>query len=698
MGNEPSQTIPGRVSLELAELLGVGAELGTPLLTIDLQGRVVAMNAAAEALTGWSQDQALGQTLEQVCADLHCPLSAWAVELLETGSGAEPAKLPCLCAGYPRELQARALRLDDAQGRPAGLVLALRDVTERRPEFQQLLDHIHDQRHRTDSIVANMPGVVWEAWGVPDTADQQTDFVSGYAEQLLGYPLEDWLSVPNFWLTLVHPEDRARVAAETRALFERGRGGLLQFRWVARSRRVIWVEAHCVVIRDPQGRPIGMRGVTMDITARKLAEQERDRLLELERAWHRAAELARRNLALMAEVSALLADPLDDHDTLARVAGLMVPQLADWCALDLADPDQAPRTVALAHFSPEQTEQARALHRRLLSEPEGDSCLARVLRGGPSELCNSVPEPLRAEGVSAVLVVPLAARGRALGALSCVLAESGRSYTGADLALAEELARRIALALDNARLYHDIQDAVHARDQFLSIASHELKTPLTALLGYADLVQRRLPAQVGERDRRALQIMHEQSVRLNRLVTTMLDLSRIQSGQLAIEHDLLDLGALAERVVAEMRPTLDDHTIQVETPETPLLVEGDGQRLEQVIQNLINNAVKYSPCGGAVRARVFQQRNRAVLEVEDEGIGIPSAALPRLFDRFYRASNVDAQHISGLGIGLYIVREIVRLHRGAVSVRSREHQGSTFTVALPLAEARQPYQRALGEL
>jgi PAS domain S-box-containing protein len=696
MGNEESQMEPGRVSLELAELLGVGAELGTPLLTIDPRGRVLAMNAAAEALTGWSQDQAQGQSLEQVCAALHCPLWAWVAELLEAGGGAV-ADLPCVCAGQPRELRARALRLDDAQGHLTALVLALRDVTERRPEFQQLLDHIHDQRHRTDSIVANMPGVVWESWGAPDDAAQQTDFVSGYAEQLLGYPLEDWLSAPNFWLTLVHPEDRARVAAEVRALFERGWGGVLQFRWVARSRRVIWVEAHCVVIRDPQGRPVGMRGVTMDITARKLAEQERDRLLELERAWHRAAELARRNLALMAEVSALLADPLDDHDTLARVAGMIVPQLADWCALDLAEPEQAPRTVALAHFSPDQAERARALHQRLLSEPEGGSCLVRVLRGGPSELCNAVPEPLRAEGVSAVLVVPLAARGRTLGALTCVLAESGRSYTGADLALAEELARRIALALDNARLYHDIQDAVHARDQFLSVASHELKTPLTALLGYADLVQRRLPAQVDERDRRALKIIHEQSARLNRLVTTMLDLSRIQSGRLAIEHSLINLGALAEHVAAEMRPTLDHHAIEIETPKAPLLVEGDAQRLEQVLQNLISNAVKYSPGGGVVRARVFQRADKAVLEVEDEGIGIPPASLPRLFDRFYRASNVDAQHISGLGIGLYIVKEIVRLHRGAVSVRSREHQGSTFTVVLPLAEAQRPYQRALGE-
>jgi signal transduction histidine kinase len=227
--------------------------------------------------------------------------------------------------------------------------------------------------------------------------------------------------------------------------------------------------------------------------------------------------------------------------------------------------------------------------------------------------------------------------------------------------------------------------AVHIRDTFLSTASHELKTPLTVLLGNVQLLQRRQrqAASLAEQDQRLLRIIGEQAVRLNRLIAALLDISRLQTGQLTIMRAPLDIGALVRQVVDEVRPTLVQHTLACNLPDTPLMIEGDELRLEQVLQNLLSNAVKYSPGGGPITVRVERQGERVCVAIADQGIGIPQANLPKLFERFYRADNVDPQKISGMGIGLYVVRAIVELHGGEVDVVSPEAGGSIFTVYLP---------------
>jgi signal transduction histidine kinase len=284
------------------------------------------------------------------------------------------------------------------------------------------------------------------------------------------------------------------------------------------------------------------------------------------------------------------------------------------------------------------------------------------------------------------MCLPLIARGHTLGTITFVTADSGRHYGNAELALAEDLASRAAIALDSARLYSDAQNAVRARDQFLSIASHELKTPLTSLMGYIELLQRRTAHAhtLTDRDRRAIRVVGEQAMRLNKLIGALLDLSRIETGQLSIERALVDLNALAQRLAEEAQQTTERHTITFSGNGQPLIIHGDELRLEQVVQNLIQNAIKYSPNGGAVTVRVERQGANACVAVSDQGIGIPAAALPQLFRRFFRAPNADSQHISGMGIGLYVVREIVQLHGGAIDVASQEGSGSTFTVHLPL--------------
>jgi PAS domain S-box-containing protein len=228
--------------------------------------------------------------------------------------------------------------------------------------------------------------------------------------------------------------------------------------------------------------------------------------------------------------------------------------------------------------------------------------------------------------------------------------------------------------------------AVRVRDTFLSTAAHELKTPLTVLLGNVQLLQRRA-ASLAERDERLLRIIGEQAARLNRLIAVMLDISRLQIGQLTITRAPLDIGAMVQRVVDDVRPTLVQHTLTCRLPDTPLMIEGDELRLEQVLQNLLNNAIKYSPAGGPITVQVERQGEGVYVAVADQGIGIPQANLPMLFQRFYRADNVDPQQISGMGIGLYVVRAIVELHGGQVNVVSPDGGGSIFTVYLPEMQA-----------
>ena len=232
------------------------------------------------------------------------------------------------------------------------------------------------------------------------------------------------------------------------------------------------------------------------------------------------------------------------------------------------------------------------------------------------------------------------------------------------------------------------QRALQVRDLFLSIASHELKTPLTAVLGNVQLLQRR--AQPGyavtERDQQALRVVADQVRRLNQLIVDLLDVSRLETGQLHINCAPVDLAALTRRVVDELQVALDTQTITYGDTGEALVVAGDELRLEQVLYNLLGNALKYSPADGHVSVRVERRHEWACVAVADRGIGIPPEALPQLFDRFYRAENADGQNARGIGLGLYVVKEIITLHEGRVEVESTEGQGSTFTVCLPLHE------------
>ena len=403
------------------------------------------------------------------------------------------------------------------------------------------------------------------------------------------------------------------------------------------------------------------------------------------------------------EASTVLTASLDYESILADFVRLAVSHLADWCALDVYAEEGSIRRYVLADTSKDRNSQVA------LSEWHGAAAdvsfgPAQVLRTGQSEIMPQLSDEilaalaedehldfLRLPGAGSAMVVPLTVRGRTLGAITLVRSGGERRYREEDLRLAEDLARRAALAVDNALLYREAQQALHARDAFLSVAAHELKTPTTLILAHAQLLQRRAEQSgASDRDRRSLRMLGSQAERLTQLIQVVLDVSRLQGGELRLNRAAVDLVVIARRVVEELSMVADQHQLVFAGPPEPQVVHGDSLRLEQVLQNLVQNAVKYSPAGSVVRVQIQRRAAEVAVSVSDQGIGVPEAALPELFTPFYRASNID-QGVSGFGIGLYVVKEITTRHGGSVQVTSTEGQGSTFTVLLPLYQPHEEY-------
>jgi PAS domain S-box-containing protein len=403
-----------------------------------------------------------------------------------------------------------------------------------------------------------------------------------------------------------------------------------------------------------------------------------------------------RNLSFLAEASKILSSSLMFKRTLRNVAKLAVRHIADWCAVDMLTSPTTVESLAVAHVDPKKVRWAKELRKRNpmdLSRPTG---LPNVLHTGRSEFYPVITDEMlvasasdertleltRSLGLSSVMIVPLTVRGKVIGAITFVAAQPGQHFTTADLAMAEELASRAALAIENSRLYTESQAAVELRNDFISVASHELRTPVTSLKVYTEVLQRQFERRGDDNTSRYLGKMNAQIEKLTVLISDLLDVSKIESGKLDLRHDRVDLGAMAAEVVETIQATTDKHRIKIQGA-VARPVRGDRDRLGQVLTNLLTNAVKYSPQANEITVRLLEQKQGAGIEVEDFGIGMEKEHLSRVFDRFYRVSSPDEKTFPGLGIGLYISNEIVRRHGGTMAVKSTKGSGSVFRFTVP---------------
>ena len=484
--------------------------------------------------------------------------------------------------------------------------------------------------------------------------------------------------------------------------------------WLAQARESAKAGSLASVPLTIGGRTIGSMGLafegfrTFDTHDREfliaMAGQcsqalERVRLYSVERTARTDAETRDRQNAFLAHASALLSNSLDYATTLSSIAQLAVADLADWCIIDLVDEDQSMKRLSVRHKDAAKAELARELCRDYPLDPKWPDGIAKTLRTGESQLVPKVSDALMAAigrnarhslllrglGYRSGMTVALRNRGTIIGALTFVRSTDDRPYAARDLALAEQLAARSATAIDNARLYAQAMEAINDRDSFISVASHELRTPLSTFKLGVDVLSRLARTQQAELTERipaVLDKVRNQSDRLERLVSQLMDVSRLAAGRLKLDVEPVELSDLVREVAGRFA---DDALVM----ETELRVDAstraagrwDRLRIDQVITNLISNAMKYGR-GSPIDVAVATTESEVLLSVRDRGIGIALEDQKRIFDRFERAG-LD-KRITGLGLGLWIVREIVRAHGGRVGVESALGQGATFTVALPL--------------
>jgi signal transduction histidine kinase len=282
--------------------------------------------------------------------------------------------------------------------------------------------------------------------------------------------------------------------------------------------------------------------------------------------------------------------------------------------------------------------------------------------------------------------VPLLVRGRPVGVLSfgTTLQESRREYTERDVPLMEEFARRVSLAIENARLFREADELNRLKDEFLATVSHELRTPLSAILGWSRLLASGELSP--EKQCRAIEAIERNAQAQARLVDDILDVARGMSGNLRLELKHIDLVSVAHRGADAIAPAAAAKKINVDIQApTPVPVMADAARLQQVVWNLLSNAVKFTPSGGHVSVNVRARDGSAELKVTDTGAGIPPAFLPFVFDKFRQADGSFTRQYGGLGLGLAIARHLIELHGGSIEAKSEgEGRGATFCVTLPL--------------
>ena len=511
--------------------------------------------------------------------------------------------------------------------------------------------------------------------------------VTGYAEdELLRTTMRQ----------LTHPDDRGADLEQAQRLAAGEIGSYqVEKRYVRKDGRTVWVLLNESVIRDADDLPLYFIAQVLDVTERKAAE-ERERQLARAQAAQEEAEAAASQMEFLARAGSTLASSLEYEATLESVARLSVPALGDFAVVDVLEEDGRIRRVAAAHADPAREEAVQEL-RAYPPAPDADWHPAvRAIHTGRTVVLD--PFDVSALGPKAMLplhpqlqaraqmTVLLIASGRTLGALTVGLdARSQKRFGPTEVALAEEVARRAAMALDNAALFQEAEQANRAKSDFLTVMSHELRTPLNAIVGYTDLLQAGVPGPLTEPQVLYLERISRSSGHLLSLIEEVLTYSRLEAGRESVRREVVDLDDVVQHACALIEPLAVERGLRfrVHVPERRVRLESDARKIQQMLANLLSNAVKFTERGEVEIATRVEEADVA-FDIRDTGIGIAPEHLEKIFEPFWQADSGTTRRAQGTGLGLGVTRRLARLLGGDVTVRSDVGAGTTFTLRLPL--------------
>ena len=715
-----------------------------PLFIHDVSGRIVDCNEEACRSLGYTREELLSFCIRDLATNLvsdEDKRSRTEPTLWQRALSGEPGRVTGVHQGEHRRKDGTTFPVEVYVGSvdyggERMIFASARDITERKrteEEIRQLNEtlelRVEERTEELETAVAELKEIeeryslvvegsndgIWD-WDIRTGELYWSDrFLD-----ILGLSGSGVVSTFELFSELLHPGDRQRVLDAVTAHLEHNAEFNEEFQMRHSSEGYVYCVSRGKAIRDEDGRPIRMAGVVTDISERKRNEEA---------------------LSFLAEASAELASSLDYHTTLASVARLTVPRFADWCAVDMLEEDGSLNRLAVVHEDPEKVRWARELQERYPPEPSASYGVAEVLRTGEPELVPEIPESLLNEaavddeyreilrelGLKSYMVLPLVARGRMLGAITFVTTESGWRYGPEDLELAQELARRVEMAVDNARLYDSARTELAEREQaeeevrrlneslerrveerteqleeareaaeaanwaksdFLANMSHEIRTPMNGIIGMTELL---FDTELSDEQRDYAETVRTSGENLLRIINDILDFSKIEAGKMRIEATDFNLHMVVEEVVGVFAERAYDKGLELASLVEyglPTALRGDPGRLRQVLTNLMGNALKFTEEGEIVlHVNLESTTEDAVVlrfEVTDSGIGINPEQRERLFQSFSQADASTTRRYGGTGLGLAISKQLVELMGGEIGVESEPGVGSTFWFTVPL--------------
>jgi PAS domain S-box-containing protein len=652
---DPADRLTGILAASLDHIYVVGRD-----------GRYRFVSAGGASVMGFQSQAMIGKHWRELGlpAESMKRFDAQREKVLQTGSPLVEEMLYRSSTGDERYFEYVVTPLPSEHAQSDAVVVVSRDITERRKAEAAR----RENENRLQLVLQAGQMGTWN-WDI----DSDTVRWSPQLEAIHGLAPGTFPGTFEAYQHDIHPEDRERVIASIEHSLRTGQDHHVEYRLVLPDGSMRWVEARGTIFRDESQNPSQMIGVCVETTQRKRIEHD---------------------LRFLAEASQSLASLVDYESTLQRIASLAVPHFADWCSVDLPQEDGKLRQLAVAHADPAKVELAHELRTRWPPDPEGSDGVYQVFRTGRSVLVEEISDAMlrRATeddehlnmvgtlGLKSYMCVPLAVRENTIGVISFVSAESGRRYTTADLALAEDLGRRAAIACENSRLYAKLREEGRKKDEFLAMLAHELRNPLAPIRSGLDLL-----GLMGI-DSDILETMQRQVEHLVRLVDDLLDVSRIMRGKIELRRESVEVATVVQRAVDTVRPLTEKNRQQlgINIPPKPIWIDADGVRMAQVISNLLNNATKYTEPGGKIEISVEPRDQRVFIRVRDTGIGISPDILPQVFDLFTQDQRSIDRSQGGLGIGLTVVKSLVEMHGGTVSVQSEgPGKGSEFAIVLP---------------